>query len=100
MKDRFTFYPGYNEDIFGPEFTSMTDEEIALTYKVYDAIIASLLPEWASWCGDKIICADNAPADEVEEFDINDILADACEILWSRELDVLAAQYLSDSTDD
>ena len=86
--------PDYNADIFGDAYSDMTDDEINLDLELYDAIIESLLPEWASRCGDEIIVTEDAPEDEVDEFDINAILADACQILWSAEPSYLAAKYL------
>jgi hypothetical protein len=89
----------YNADIFGDAYSDMTDEEIDLDIKLYDAIITSLLPDWLRWCGDELYAdfdTDNREwAPEVDEdFDINDILAEACQILWSRDADKLAAIYL------
>lgn len=94
--NKFNLSPDYNADIFGDAYSDMTEAEINLSLELYDKIIASLLPEWAYWCGDEIIPAEDAPEDEVEDFDIITILADACQILWGDELDVLAAKYLPD----
>lgn len=96
-----TMPTGYNTDIFGDAYSDMTPEEIDLALKIYDAIISSLLPEWLSWCGDELYAAWNSDtgewAEEVDEdFDINELLADACETLWSDDLDRIAAKYLTE----
>jgi hypothetical protein len=96
----FTRIPtGYNDDIFGCAFSDMTEEEIDLEFRLYDAIISSLLPDWLRWCGDELYAdfdTDNREwAPEVDEdFDINDVLAEAYQILCSRDADKLAAIYL------
>lgn len=101
-KRRFAhIYPDYNANIFGDGYSDMTEEEIELSLELYDAIISSLLPEWLSWSGEEFFadwdCEKRDWSDDVDtDFDINNILADACQILWGDELDVLAAKYLPD----
>ena len=96
-----TMPTGYNTDIFGNAYSDMTPEEIDLNIRLYDAIISSLLPDWLRWCGDELYAdfdTDNREwSPEVDEdFDINDVLAEACQILWSRDADELAAKYLTE----
>ena len=92
---------GYNADIFGESYSDMTEEEIDLSIKLYDAIISSLIPDWLRWCGDELYAdfdTNNREwAPEVDEdFDINDVLAEACQILWSDDLVRIAAKYLAE----
>ena len=90
----FCKMPGnYNDDIFGDAYSDMSDEEIKHGYELYDAIISSLLPNWLSWCGDELL-AESGDVDIDEDFDINEILRTAYEILVSEDQESLAKKYL------
>lgn len=96
-----TLPTGYNADIFGVAYSDMTEEEINLDLKLYDAIIAALLPEWLRWCGDELYAdwdteSRQWASDVDEDFDINDILAEACQILWNHDQSELVKKYLGD----
>ena len=87
-------YPGnYNDDIFGDAYSDMSDEEIKHGYELYDAIISSLLPNWIAWCGDELL-AETGDDRIDEDFDINEILSSAWEILMSEDQESLAKKYL------
>lgn len=90
----FCRMPGnYNDDIFGDAYSDMSDEEIKLGGELYDAIISSLLPNWISWCGDELLA--EAGDDRIDEdFDINEILSSAWEILVSEDQESLTKKYL------
>lgn len=90
----FCRMPGnYNEGIIGSAYSDMSDEEIKLCGELYDAIISSLLPNWLSWCGDELL-AESGDEDIDEDFDINEILSSAWEILCSDDFESLAEKYL------
>ena len=92
----FCRMPGnYNDGLFGDAYSDMSSEEIELGYKLYDAIIDSLLPDWLSWCGDELL-AEKGDEDIDEDFDINEILSSAWEILCSDDFESLAEKYLAD----
>lgn len=90
----FCKMPGnYNDGIFGDAYSDMSDEEIKLGYELYDAIISSLLPNWISWCGDELL-AETGDDRIDEDFDINEIISSAYEILVSDDFESLAKKYL------
>ena len=90
----FCRMPGnYNDDIFGDAYSDMSDEEIKHGYELYDAIISSLLPNWIAWCGDELL-AETGDDRIDEDFDINEILRTAYEILVSDDFEALAKKYL------
>lgn len=90
----FCRMPGnYNDDIFGDAYSDMSNDEIKHGYELYDAIISSLLPNWLSWCGDELLA--EIGDDRIDEdFDINEILSSAWEILVSEDQESLAKKYL------
>ena len=86
--------PGnYNDDIFGSAYDDMTQSERELYLQLYDAIIDSLIPNWLSWCGDELL-AETGDDRIDEDFDINEILSSAWEILVSDDFESLAKKYL------
>ena len=90
----FCRMPGnYNDDIFGSAYDDMTQSERELYLQLYDAIIDSLIPNWLSWCGDELL-AETGDDRIDEDFDINEILSSAWEILVSDDFESLAKKYL------
>ena len=90
----FCRMPGnYNDDIFGVCYDDLTESERELYYKLYDAIIDSLIPDWLAWCGDELL-AETGDDRIDEDFDINEILRTAYEILVSEDQESLAKKYL------
>ena len=90
----FCRMPGnYNDCIFGDAYSDMSDKEIKLGGELYDAIISSLLPDWLAWCGDELL-AETGDDRIDEDFDINEILSSAYEILVSEDQESLAQKYL------
>lgn len=90
----FCRMPGnYNDDIFGSAYDDMTQSERELYLQLYDAIIDSLIPDWLAWCGDELL-AETGDDRIDEDFDINEILSSAYEILVSEDQESLAKKYL------
>ena len=90
----FRRMPGnYNDDIFGSAYDDMTQSERELYLQLYDAIIDSLIPDWLAWCGDELL-AETGDDRIDEDFDINEILRTAYEILVSDDFESLAKKYL------
>lgn len=90
----FCKMPGnYNDGIFGSAYDDMTQSERELDLQLYDAIIDSLIPNWLAWCGDELL-AETGDDRIDEDFDINEILRTAYEILVSEDQESLAKKYL------
>lgn len=90
----FCRMPGnYNDGIFGDAYSDMSETERDLYLELYDAIISSLLPDWLSWCGDELL-AETGDDRIDEDFDINEILRTAYEILVSEDQESLTKKYL------
>lgn len=90
----FCRMPGnYNDDIFGSAYDDMTESERELYLQLYDAIIDSLIPDWLAWCGDELL-AETGDDRIDEDFDINEIISSAYEILVSDDFESLAKKYL------
>ena len=90
----FCRMPGnYNDDIFGSAYDDMTQSERELDLQLYDAIIDSLIPNWLAWSGDELL-AETGDDRIDEDFDINEILSSAYEILVSEDQESLVQKYL------
>ena len=69
----YRFLPDYKDDL-GSEAAESDCER-------YDELIAEMLPEWASWCGDEIIADIDHDADDL---DMDEIMRAAFEKLCSE----------------
>lgn len=78
--------------LYGDAYSDMTDDEIELLPRVYDSIVSNLLPDWLSWCGDELLAEKDDPAID-ENFDVQDVLNRAYQMLCSDDINSLAALF-------